>query len=138
MGVIGQVRREVAQGFGLESLPFAFEIDLGLLASLGKEGRTFMPLPKFPAVIRDVALLVPEEAEAERIQRFIEEAGGELIEEVKVFDVYHGEGIPEGKKSLAFSIAFRAVDRTLTDEEVNMLHGQVLNRLQEELGATIR
>jgi len=138
LGVIGQVRREVAQGFNLESLPFAFEIDLGLLASLGKEGRTFTPLPKFPAVVRDVALLVPEEAEALAIQRFIEEAGGELVEEVRIFDVYRGEGIPEGKKSLAFSIAFRAVDRTLTDEEVNTLHSQVLNRLQEELGATIR
>ncbi len=138
LGVIGQVRREVAQGFGLESLPFAFEIDLGLLASLGKEERTFTPLPKFPAVVRDVALLVPEEAEALAIQRFIEEAGGELVEEVKIFDVYRGEGIPEGKKSLAFSIAFRAVDRTLTDEEVNTLHSQVLNRLREELGATIR
>lgn len=138
LGVIGQIHRETAEGFGLTALPYGFEIDLDALIRLERAGRRFIPLPRFPAAQRDVAVLVREEEEAGRIQRLISSWGEELVEKVVVFDVYRGEGIPEGYKSLAFSISYRSPQRTLTDEEVNAVHGQILRRLQEELGATIR
>ena len=138
LGVIGQIHRETAEGFGLTALPYGFEIDLDALIRLEKAERRFIPLPKFPAVQRDVAFLIREEEEAGRIQGLISSWGGELVEQVVIFDVYRGEGVPEGYKSLAFSISYRSPQRTLTDEEANAVHGQILRRLQEELGVTIR
>lgn len=138
LGVIGQIHHETAEGFGLTALPYGFEIDLDALIRLERAELRFIPLPRFPAVQRDVAVLVREKEEAGRIQRLIASWGGELVEKVVVFDVYRGEGVPEGYKSLAFSISYRSPQRTLTDDEVNAVHGQILRRLQEELGATIR
>jgi len=132
LGAVGQLHRVTAEQFSLSSLPYCFEIDLGTLARLERPERRFVPLPKFPAVVRDVALLVPEETQAQEIQRTITKTCGELVEAVRVFDVYRGARIPPGLKSLAFSISYRSSHRTLTDDEVNALHWQVLERLREQ------
>jgi phenylalanyl-tRNA synthetase beta chain len=89
-------------------------------------------------VIRDVAVLVPADLPAARVREVIEAAGGVWVESVTLFDLYEGEKIPAGHRSLAFSVAYRAADRTLTDAEVNAAHGEVLARLQTELGTSIR
>ncbi|MFQ9126461.1 MAG: hypothetical protein ACLR4Z_06325 [Butyricicoccaceae bacterium] len=87
-----------------------------LLAAIDPE-KLYHPLPKFPASTRDIAVLVDDAVPAASMQAAVEKAAGKLLESVKLFDVYKGKGIPEGKKSVAYSLSLRAPDRTLTDEE---------------------
>ncbi len=139
LGWIGQVHPEVAEAFGLGGLPYGFGLtDLDLIASLVQQGKRYSPLPKFPSVVRDLALMVPSDLLAQKAHELIRRAGGNLVGEVKLFDVYQGEKIPAGYKSLAFSVHYRAADRTLTDEEVNEVHSSLLQILQRDLGAKIR
>jgi phenylalanyl-tRNA synthetase beta chain len=100
----------------------------------------FEELPRFPVVVRDVAILTDDRFEADRVVDFVrawKETDG-LIEAVDLFDSYAGETIPAGKKSLAYSISYRASDRTLTDEEVNKVHTRLISALSESLGVTLR
>jgi phenylalanyl-tRNA synthetase beta chain len=139
VGWIGQIHPEVAEGFGLAGTVFGFGLeDLELISSLCRPERQYSPLPRFPAVVRDVALQVPSDVPCTRVHGLIRKAGGNLVDEVKLFDVYQGEKIPHGHKSLAFSIHYRAADRTLTDEEVNGVHSALLQILKQDLGAEIR
>jgi phenylalanyl-tRNA synthetase beta chain len=85
-----------------------------------------------------VAVVVPERVRAAEVESAIRRAGGALVEAVRPFDVYRGEPVPEGKKSLAFSIQYRAADRTLTDEEVTVIHGKILEALERDLGGVLR
>jgi phenylalanyl-tRNA synthetase beta chain len=138
VGSAGEVHPEVCARLGLGGRPAAFEVDLDRLLARATPVAQHRPLPRFPAVIRDVAVLVPADLPAARVRAVIEAAGGALVEAVTLFDLYEGEKIPAGHRSLAFSVAYRAADRTLTDAEVNAAHGEVLARLQAELGASIR
>ncbi len=98
----------------------------------------FQPLPQHPGVERDLALVIPDGVEAERASRTIRESAGDLLEDVDLFDLYRGEGIPEGTRSIAFRLRFRAPDRTLKDKEVDRTVQTVLGRLKEELGVEAR
>lgn len=138
VGLAGEVHPDVCARLGLAGSPVAFEVDLDRLLSHAAPVAQYRPLPRFPAVIRDVAVLVPADLPAARVREVIEAAGGAWVESVTLFDLYEGEKIPAGHRSLAFSVAYRAADRTLTDAEVNVAHGEVLARLQTELGASIR
>jgi phenylalanyl-tRNA synthetase beta chain len=138
IGVVGEVHPEVRARLGLAGEPVAFEVDLDRLLAHAAPVAQVRPLPRFPAVIRDVAVLVAADLPAGRVREVIEVAGGDWVEAVTLFDLYEGVGIPAGHRSLAFSVAYRAADRTLTDAEVNAAHAAVLARLQAELGATIR
>jgi len=138
VGLAGEVHPDVCARLGLAGSPVAFEVNLDRLLSHAAPVAQYRPLPRFPAVIRDVAVLVPADLPAARVREVIEAAGGAWVESVTLFDLYEGEKIPAGHRSLAFSVAYRAADRTLTDAEVNAAHGEVLARLQTELGASIR
>jgi len=139
LGWIGQIHPEVAEGFGLAAAPFGFGlVDLDLISFLSQPKRQYATLPRFPAVVRDVALLVPRKLPYTKPNELIRRAGGDLVDEVRLFDVYQGGKIPPGYKSLAFSIHYRAKDRTLTDEEVNQIHSALLEVLKKDLGAEIR
>ena len=139
LGWIGQIHPEVVEGFDVEGITFGFGLeDLELLSSLCRPERQYSSLPRFPAVIRDVALLVPSSLPSLRVDELIRKTGGDLVDEIKLFDVYQGEKIPRGYRSLAFSIHYRAGDRTLTDEEVNGIHSDLLEILKKDLGAEIR
>ena len=96
------------------------------------------PLPRFPAVTRDLALLVPRELEAGAVRDALREAGGALAEDVQLFDVYEGKGVPEGKKSLAYRIVYRDPDATLTDKRVEKAHAAVKKAATSQLGASLR
>ncbi len=96
------------------------------------------PLPKFPAVSRDIALVVNEEVGAGTLLACIEKAAGRLCEDVKLFDVYRGERLGRGKKSLAFSVSFRAPDHTLTEAEITAAMDKILKNAQKSCGAEIR
>jgi len=139
LGWIGQIHPEVAESFDLAAPPFGFGLmDLDLVSSLFRPQRQYGGLPRFPAVVRDVALLVPADLPYSRPNELIRREGGDLVDEVKLFDVYQGGKIPAGYKSLGFSIYYRAEDRTLTDEEVNQIHSALLEILRKDLGAEIR
>jgi len=139
VGWMGQVHPEVVERYDLGSPVFGFSLfDLDLISSLCSRARQCSPLPRFPAVVRDVSLLVPVNLPYAVAHDAIRRAGGGLVEEVRLFDVYQGERISPGYKSLGFTIQYRAKDRTLTDEEVNRVHLSLLDSLKRDLGAEIR
>lgn len=114
--------------------------EISLENSLGKVRRVpaFASLPRYPAVLRDLAVVVDLEKSAGEVLDEIRKAGEPLLEEAALFDVFEGKPLPPGKRSLAFSLTFRASDRTLTDEEVREIHGVIMTRLKERLGAELR
>jgi phenylalanyl-tRNA synthetase beta chain len=102
------------------------------------ESYAVSPVPEFPPVKEDLAVIVDEAVPADRVEAVIRASGGALLAGLTLFDVYRGEQIGAGKKSLAYSLTYQAPDRTLTDAEVAKLRGRIVKRLQEELGATLR
>ena len=138
VGWIGEIHPEVIKGYDLAGRPVALEIDLDLLGKYRRPTPIYASFPRYPAVLRDVAVIVPEKMPAAEVEAVIRRAGGALAEAVRLFDVYQGEPVPPGKRSLAFSIQYRSPDRTLTDEEVEAIHGTVLQILARDLGAAIR
>ena len=98
----------------------------------------YKALPKYPAMARDISMLVKDEIYVRDLEKTIEANAGELLESIALFDVYKGGQIAEGYKSVAFSITFRAEDRTLVDDEVNAAMANVLAALEKEFGAVLR
>lgn len=138
LAVMGQVHPDVAAAYGLDQQVYAAEIDFELLWEAKKDAVRYTPLPKFPAMTRDFAMVVKEEIEVGKLEYIIKEAAGELLESVKLFDVYRGKNIEEGKKSVAFSLSYRAADRTLKDNEVSEINTKVLAALKEKFEAVLR
>jgi phenylalanyl-tRNA synthetase beta chain len=136
IGVVGQVHPQVAASFDLDEEVYWFEIDLAALLPHLPGVRVYEPLPRYPAVREDLAVIVDANIEAARVQTLIETAP--LVRRVAVFDVYSGPPVPPGKKSLAFSITYQAPDRTLTESEVTRVRDRIIQRLERELGATLR
>ncbi len=138
VGSVGVLHPEVMRNFDLKTAAVAMEIDLDRLDRHRKPQARYCPLPRYPAVFRDMAVVVPERMRAREVEGAIRRAGGALVEAVRPFDVYRGEPVPEGKKSLGFSIQYRATDRTLTDEEVAAVHGKILEAVERDLGGVLR
>lgn len=138
VGFIGQVHPTVADRFDLGREVFAGELDVELLIGCAADQPRVRPLPRFPGVELDLAVLVDESASHERVQAEIVRGGGELLERALLFDVYRGAPIPEGRKSLAYALTFRAEDRTLTDDEAVEARSRIEARLTAALGAQIR
>ena len=137
LGYAGELHPDVAQQLELPSF-FLFELDFEKLLEYAPARITIKPLPRFPAVERDIALVVDRDFAAQQVIHWINCLGETLIEHVEVFDQYLGAPIPEGKKSLAYRISYRAEDRTLTDMEINELHQRLVERLGETFGAERR
>ena len=95
-------------------------------------------MPEFPPVLEDLALVVDESLPAERVAELIRQTGGKVVAEVRLFDVYRGEKIGAGKKSLAYSITYQAAEKTLSDKDVAGIRTHILRRLEQELGAKLR
>jgi phenylalanyl-tRNA synthetase beta chain len=95
-------------------------------------------VPAYPPVLEDIAVIVDEEISAERVESCIRAAGGKTLQSVRLFDVYRGEQIGSGKKSLAYSLTYQAPDRTLTDQEAAQMRLRIVRRLEQELGAKLR
>src|SRR5437870_7097105 len=121
LGYLGEFHPDLREEFDLPTF-FIFELDIEKLLQYAPPKLAARSLPRFPSVERDLAVVVDKEFPAQRIINWIKDQGHSLIEEVQVFDQYHGSPIPEGKKSLAYTVSYRAEDRTLTDAEVNALH----------------
>ena len=138
IGALGELLPEVANAFELPPGVFIFELDLPLLSHYVRKEITFAPLPRFPSVTRDVAITIDVVISAEEIMAIMRGVDNKYIESIEVFDCYQGDPIPVGKKGLAFRIRYRSLDRTMTDEEVNQFHQEVLERLQKVPGLAIR
>ena len=138
LGVVGEIHPSVMDRLGLEQLRVsAFELDLGsILAILPQSQRQFEPLPRYPSATRDLALVAPDDVAAGRVTQLILRHRG--IDRAELFDIYAGENIAEGFKSLAFHVYFQASDRTLTNEEVNRSLNGLLRTLERELNITLR
>lgn len=138
VGFVGKIHPEVVEAFEFRGRPYYLELNLEALFGLKCLSPKYKPLPKYPTVVRDIALMVPEKALTAEIRSFIQQTGREIVEEVRLFDLYRGEKVPHGYKSLAFSVSYQARDRTLTDEEVNAVHKRILEGLKVQIGAIIR
>jgi phenylalanyl-tRNA synthetase beta chain len=136
-GYIGELHPEVMDRFDLPGRAVALEVSASALLEGGRDVRA-RPLSRFPAVERDLAVVVPNESAVAALKATIEEGGGELLEAAPAFDEYHGEQVGAGCKSVAFSLTFRAPDRTLTDSEVDQQMKQVRNLLEERHQASFR
>ena len=136
LGVVGELHPEVLEGFEITGAAHLFEIDLAALLPFTTGHRLFQPVPRFPAIVRDMALIVGAEITHQKVLDIIK--GFPLVERVTIFDVYSGEQVPRGKQSLAYRITFQSPTHTLTDEEVNKVQQQILDKLSSELGAVLR
>ncbi len=139
IGVMGELHPRLQARFDLPAQPVcALEFDLdGLLAAWGAP-RTFTPISVHPPVYEDLALIVDEDVPAVRVRDLIVQAGAPLVRSAVLFDVYRGEQIGAGKKSLAYRLTYQAEDRTLTDEETAKMRGKIVRRLEQELSAMLR
>jgi len=138
-GYAGELAPKVTQALGLPARTVAFEVDLDvLLAAAPTEPTQYRPVSTFPAAKEDIALVVPAEVPAAELLATVQEAGGELAEEVRLFDAYSSDTLGEGRKSLAFSLRMRAPDRTLTAADTAAVREAVVALAGERFGAELR
>ena len=138
VGVMGQVHPLVVNNYGMDCEVYCAELNLSALMELRLPEPTYTPLPKYPAVMRDLALVCDEEVTVAQAEDVITGAAGKLLRSVKLFDIYRGTGVPEGKKSMAFSLELRSDERTLTDADSEGVMSKVLASLKEKLNAVLR
>ncbi len=136
LGVIGELHPEVAQAFDIPCQVYLFEMNITALLSHSLGGKIFQPIPRFPSVVRDIALVIDAKVSHQQVLDII--TGSPLVKEVTLFDVYTGRQVPAGKKSLAYRLTFQSPEHTLTDEEVDKIQQEILNRLASKLGASLR
>ena len=135
--VLGEVHPKVAENYDIDTRVYVAEIKLDVLYGINKRKTTYKPLPKFPAVERDFAMLCDADIPVGDLEKAIVSGGGRLLEKVKLFDVYQGSQIPEGKKSVAYSVWLRSSEGTLTDAQIEDASSKIIAKL-EKLGAELR
>ena len=138
VAVLGEVHPEVADNFGLSQRAYIAEIDLAALYQHALPMGTVRDLPRMPAVSRDIALVLPESQPLLPVLQAIRRAGGQLLEEAQLFDVYRGQQLGEDKKSAAFGLVFRAADRTLEEKEISTLMDKIQRSCAAQFGAVVR
>ena len=138
LGRFGQVHPLVAKNYGVSEELYAAELDFPAMFAHRTTELYYAPLPRFPAVMRDISVVCDDAVTAGELEKCIRRAGGEYLESVEVFDVYNGVNIPEGKKSVSFALALRAGDQTLTDDHADEAVAAILDALAREYGAVIR
>jgi phenylalanyl-tRNA synthetase beta chain len=138
LGALGEVHPEVLGRYEIHGSVFLFEINFERMIEWAEEGRWFRPLPKFPAVYRDLSIVVDETLEVERLAETIWKLNQPFIDEIQLFDIYRGVPVPSGKKGVSYRIRYQAADRTLTDEEVNQYHEEVISRLRNVFSIELR
>jgi phenylalanyl-tRNA synthetase beta chain len=135
IGVVGEVHPSVREHFELTQTVYLFEINIPMLVPL-IEDKTYRPIPKFPATVRDIALVVDTGITHQQILDTMK--GFSLVNDVALFDVYSGGQIPAGKKSMAYRLTFQSPDKTLTDQQINGVQQAILKKLSTGLGAILR
>jgi phenylalanyl-tRNA synthetase beta chain len=136
IGVLGILHPKMTQAFELDGVVCLIEIDVEKLLTKSSGQKRYTPIYRFPAVSRDIALIVNDQTSYQQVESIIRSLL--LVTEVTLFDFYTGEQIPEGKKSFAIRVVYQSPDRTLTDEEVNQIQQDMLDKLSQELGSILR
>lgn len=138
LGIFGEIHPDVADNYDFEQRIYAGELFMDSIYFLANSEKHYEPLPKYPSTSRDIAIVVEEDVAVGDIKKVIDQNGGDILSAVEVFDIYRGEQIDEGKKSVAISLVYRRMDRTLTDEEVQPVHMAILENLAKEFNANLR
>lgn len=138
IGVLGQIHPLTAQNYGVDADFYCAELDLGQLMAVKGPDPEYVPLPKFPAVTRDIAVVCDEAVTVGALEDCIRRGAKGLLKGCKLFDIYRGKGVDDGKKSVAFNLVLRADDRSLTSEEADQDVKSILEALEKELGAVLR
>jgi len=141
IGFLGVMHPDILEKFSSKasrSEALVFEINLDRLLSLVPRAVKYVPIPRYPRIDRDIALIVDDSLPAAAVMEQLKSYPTDLIEEISIFDFYKGKNIPEGKKSLAFTLRYRAKERTLTDSEIEELHANLVNYITEKTGGTVR
>ena len=138
LGYMGQIHPLVCKNYGIDTEVYCVEIDFTKMFDLKKPDPTYVPLPKYQASNRDLAIVCDEAVTVADAEKVITASAGKLLRSVKLFDIYRGKGVAEGKKSLAFSLELRADDRTLTDADCDTVTTKVLTALKDKLNADLR
>jgi phenylalanyl-tRNA synthetase beta chain len=138
LGELGQLSPVLAKKMDLRDAVLLAELNLDLLLARRSAARSSKPLPPFPGIRRDVAMLVPEATTHEAVLQTVKQAKPANLESVELFDVFRGRNVPEGQKSLAYAFTYRSPEKTLTDGEVNSVHDRLVEQFREKLAAVIR
>ena len=138
IGTIGEVNPLLATNYDISQRVLFAEVNIDKIVKYARNVKKYTPIPKFPAVERDIAMIVDETVEVGQIQKIIEKKAKKLLEEAKLFDVYRSEKIGNDKKSIAYALKFRVPDRTLTDDEINVVMKEIIEELEKQLNAELR
>lgn len=138
LGTIGEIHPLVLDNYGISKRVYIAEINLDEAYRISDQTIVFVPLPKYPAITRDIALLVKDEVEVAQIEAIIKANGEGLVEDCELFDVYKGDQIEDGYKSIAYSIVYRNPEKTLKDSDVASVHEGILKELENKIGAKLR
>lgn len=138
IGFLGEISPSLLNSLGIKERVVIFDLDFEKLANLATEEITYQPVSQFPAVIRDISILVPIFTRVDEVINTIEIAGGELLVNVELFDIFEGENLPEGKKSLSFRLIFQAKDRALSSKEIDLIFQKIITAIEENLDWEVR
>jgi phenylalanyl-tRNA synthetase beta chain len=137
LGVVGEVDTAVAKSYNLKQAVFILEMDLSVLSRLASDAKQMTPIPRFPSTSRDITVIVDQSIESSRLLDAVTHFGETLVEALHLFDVFAGDPIPAGKKSVSLRVVYRSAERTLEDEAVNQIHRDLTQRLVTEFGAAL-
>ena len=138
LGVMGEVHPQVQENYDIDQPVYLVDLDVAALQSTKKNVTAFKPISRFPDCYRDSAFLFDEEVSAQQVFDVLSKVKVKNLDDVTLFDMYSGKGVPEGKKSLAIRVRYRSMDKTFTDDEINVMHAKIVKSLQKNLGAEIR
>lgn len=137
LGIVGEVDAAVLDSFGLRQTAFVFELDLEVLGRLVPDSRQMAPIPRFPSTTRDITVIIDQDAESGRLLDTVAQFGETLVKDLYLFDVFSGDPVPAGKKSVSFRVVYQSADGTLEDDTVNAIHRHLTHRLITEFGAAL-
>ncbi len=138
IGFFGEVHPFVLNNYDIPAKTYIAELDFEKIFAKVNLNRIFVPLPRFPSIERDIAIVIANEVSSGQIEDIIKNKGGKLIERIELFDVYKGSQIEEGYKSLAFRLVYRSNEKTLTEDDITKVHNRIINSLTNQVGAILR
>jgi phenylalanyl-tRNA synthetase beta chain len=138
VGEFGQLLPTLARQYDLRDPVLLAELDFDVLLSRRNPAKSFKPLPAFPSIRRDVAMLVPEATTHDAVLQVVKQAKPANLESVELFDIFRGQNVPAGQKSMAYAFIYRSTERTLTDAEAGSAHEKLVEQLKQKLQAVVR
>lgn len=134
----GEVHPEVLDNYMISKRAYLAEVNITKLTKYARASKKYTEVPKFPAVERDIAVIVDEKVEVGQIEKIVTKKAKKLLESMQLFDIYRNEKLGENKKSVAYSLIFRDKNKTLSDEEINSTMESIISELEKTLGASLR